>query len=59
MADLAAEARQLLTGTPVSFEWMPRSSNSRADRIANEAMDKKQSFMRGAAGEEKRTVRFE
>ena len=59
MADLAAEARQLLTGTPVSFEWMPRSDNSRADRIANEAMDKKQSFMRGPAGEEKRAVRFE
>ena len=55
MADLAAEARQLLTGTPVSFEWMPRSDNSRADRVANEAMDKKQSFVRGPAGHEKRT----
>jgi probable phosphoglycerate mutase len=59
MADLAAEARQLLTGTPVSFEWMPRSDNSRADRIANEVMDKKLSFVRGVDGHEKRAVRFE
>jgi ribonuclease HI len=66
MADLAAEARQLLTGTPVIFEWMPRAENSRADRIANEVMDKKQSFVRGvaahetkASSHEKRTVAFE
>jgi ribonuclease HI len=59
MADLAAEARGLLTGTPVSFEWMPRADNSRADRIANEAMDKKVSFVRGPAGHERRTVAFE
>jgi ribonuclease HI len=59
MADLAAEARRLLTGTPVSFEWIPRAENSRADRIANEVMDKKLSFVRGSAGHEKRTVRFE
>jgi probable phosphoglycerate mutase len=59
MADLAAEARQLLTGTPVSFEWMPRADNSRADRVANEVMDQKLSFVRGPAGHEKRTVRFE
>lgn len=47
MADLAAEAREVLTGTPVSFEWIPRAENSRADRLANEAMDKKLSFERG------------
>lgn len=39
MAELAAEARQLLTGTPVRFEWIPREQNSRADRLANRAMD--------------------
>jgi ribonuclease HI len=39
MADLAAEARELLTGTPVRFEWIPRLENSRADRLANLAMD--------------------
>lgn len=46
MADLAAEARRLLTGTPVAFEWIPRLENSRADRLANESMDKRQSFER-------------
>ena len=46
MAELAAEARRLLTGTPVSFEWIPREQNSRADRLANEAMDKRMSFER-------------
>jgi len=39
MAELAAEARQVLTGTPVRFEWVPRAQNSRADRLANLAMD--------------------
>lgn len=46
MAELAAEARELLTGTPVRFEWIPRLENSRADKLANEAMDKKQDFLR-------------
>jgi ribonuclease HI len=47
MADLAAEARRVLSGTPVSFEWIPRAENSRADRLANEAMDKRLDFERG------------
>ena len=46
MADLAAEARRILSGTPVSFEWIPRAENSRADRLANEAMDKRADFER-------------
>lgn len=46
MADLAAEARGILSGTPVSFEWIPRAENSRADKLANEAMDTKVSFER-------------
>ena len=46
MADLAAEARRLLAGTPVSFEWIPREQNSRADRLANEAMDRREDFQR-------------
>jgi probable phosphoglycerate mutase len=46
MAELAAEAREILTGTPVSFEWIPRAENARADRLANESMDKKLSFAR-------------
>jgi len=46
MAELAAEARDLLTGTPVRFEWIPRLENSRADKLANEAMDTKRNFVR-------------
>jgi probable phosphoglycerate mutase len=46
LADLAAQARSILSGTPVSFEWIPREQNSRADRLANESMDKKVSFSR-------------
>jgi ribonuclease HI len=46
MANLAAEARALLIGTPVAFEWIPRLENSRADRLANESMDKQLSFAR-------------
>ncbi len=44
MADLAAQARELLTGTPVRFEWIPRLENSRADKLANLAMDMKADF---------------
>ncbi len=46
MADLAADARRILSGTPVRFEWIPRLENSRADRLANESMDKRLSFER-------------
>jgi ribonuclease HI len=44
MAELAAVARQLLTGTPVSFEWIPRERNTRADAAANKAMDLRADF---------------
>jgi ribonuclease HI len=44
MADLAAQARELLTGTPVRFEWIPREINTRADKLANLAMDMKSDF---------------
>jgi len=46
MAELAAEARLLLTGTPVRFEWMPRLQNSRADKLANLAMDLRRDTIR-------------
>lgn len=46
MAELAHEARLLLTGTPVRFQWVPRLENSRADACANEAMDLRASFQR-------------
>ena len=46
MADLAAEARDVLTGTPVRFQWIPRFENSRADKLANLAMDLKRDTIR-------------
>ncbi|RZT64021.1 ribonuclease HI [Microcella alkaliphila] len=46
MAELAAEARDVLTGTPVRFEWIPREKNTRADACANQAMDARASFRR-------------
>jgi len=46
MAELAGRAREVLGATPVVFEWIPRAENARADRLANEAMDKKLSFQR-------------
>ena len=46
MAELAAEAREVLTGTPVRFQWMPRLENSRADKLANLAMDLKRDTVR-------------
>lgn len=48
MAVLAAEARDLLGSTRVSFEWVPRLENARADKLANEAMDAGASFARPA-----------
>jgi ribonuclease HI len=46
MQVLAAEARELLARTTHRFEWIPRAENSRADRLANEAMDRRESFER-------------
>ncbi|MET8980513.1 bifunctional RNase H/acid phosphatase [Streptomyces sp. NPDC004539] len=36
---LATEARRTLPTGQVSYEWMPRAQNKRADRLANKAMD--------------------
>ncbi len=46
MAELAAVAREVLTGTPVRFEWIPREINTRADKLANLAMDLKRDTYR-------------
>ncbi|GAU69389.1 ribonuclease H/acid phosphatase [Streptomyces sp. NBRC 110611] len=39
MKPLAAEARAVFPPGQVSYEWIPRSRNQHADRLANEAMD--------------------
>ncbi|WP_416975600.1 bifunctional RNase H/acid phosphatase [Streptomyces sp. 4F14] len=36
---LAAEAARILPGAQVGYEWIPRSQNKRADKLANKAMD--------------------
>ncbi|KAA9110496.1 reverse transcriptase-like protein [Microbacterium rhizomatis] len=50
MQVLAREAMTLIAGRDVTFEWVPRSSNSRADAAANESMDSRQSFRRDLDG---------
>ena len=44
MQVLAKEARELLSGSRFSFEWIPREENSRADAAANKALDSGQSY---------------
>ena len=39
MRALAIEVQQLSAGLDISFEWIPREENSRADALANKAMD--------------------
>lgn len=41
MQRLAIEIHGLLQGKPVSWVWVPREENSRADALANRAMDAK------------------
>lgn len=44
MQTLALRARELIAGHQVSFEWVPREENSRADAAANEALDQGRSY---------------
>ncbi len=44
MRDLAREAHSIIAGTDVTFEWIAREFNSRADAVANESMDRRDSF---------------
>jgi ribonuclease HI len=46
MQVLASQARDLLIGVPVHWQWVPRDQNSRADAVANQAMDQRQDFVR-------------
>lgn len=50
MRVLAARATALIAGHDVSFEWVPRLSNTRADAAANESMDRRESFRRDLDG---------
>lgn len=44
MQTLAARARDLIRGHQVTFEWVPRENNARADAAANEALDQGRSY---------------
>ena len=44
MAVLASEARSVIGSRAVTFEWVPRAENARADAVANRAMDAQASF---------------
>ncbi len=46
MRDLARTAHELIAGREVTFEWVRRAENARADAVANEAMDLRESFVR-------------
>lgn len=44
MRDLAVKAREVIGAATVTFEWIPRAENSRADALANRSMDARASF---------------
>lgn len=50
MRELARTAHGVIAGRDVSFEWVPRHENARADAVANEAMDQKASLVRNHDG---------
>ncbi|WP_438352897.1 reverse transcriptase-like protein [Microbacterium sp. CJ88] len=51
MRVLADRAHAVIAGRPVSFEWVPRAQNARADAAANAAMDRRESFRRDVGGD--------
>lgn len=46
MAELSRELGDVIAGLSVRFEWIPREQNTRADALANEAMDTESSNIR-------------
>ena len=44
MRALALEAHSVIAGVQVTFEWIAREFNSRADAVANQSMDRRASF---------------
>jgi ribonuclease HI len=50
MQVLARRAQALIEGRDVTFQWVPRLENGRADAAANEAMDRGESFRRDLDG---------
>ena len=46
MRDLAAQARALAVGRVQTYQWIPREINTRADALANKAMDERADSIR-------------
>ena len=44
MQDLARAARELIGSRSVTFEWIPREENARADAAANVALDRDETY---------------
>ena len=44
MQDLAMAARELIGSRSVTFEWIPREENARADAAANVALDRDETY---------------
>ena len=44
MQDLAKAARELIGSRSVTFEWIPREENARADAAANVALDRDETY---------------
>jgi probable phosphoglycerate mutase len=44
MRELARQAHEIIAGATVTFEWVPRDLNGRADAMANQSMDRRASF---------------
>jgi len=49
MQELARQAKALIAGRHVRFEWVARAENALADAAANESMDRRESFRRDLA----------
>lgn len=51
MQDMSSQMVKAIGSRQVSFEWIPREKNSKADSLANEAMDAQTSVIRKFVGE--------
>lgn len=51
MQDLSSQMIKTIGSRDVTFEWIPREQNSKADSLANEAMDGETSVIRKFVGE--------
>ena len=50
MQQLSQKVAEAIQGLTIKFEWIPREQNSKADSLANEAMDAEQSVIRKYVG---------